>query len=292
MLTLGEATTEYVLKRLERREIRPRTGVTYAETLKLMALFVGKDTPLDEVTVDQLRGWFAELATHVQTATLHLRISTVKTFFAWWIQEEVLDRNPAWRIKLPKKPKSVPRTIPDEQVSAAFALAEDLRDEAIVALMVHCSCRAGEVAGIEMGDVDLNNRALRIVEGKGGEQRMVPIGPEAWSILSRFISERGRGSGHLIQSYSRKYAHSHDGLSPAYVSKLARDTLRRADVAESGHAYRHTFAAAMLEAGATIREVQKALGHKNISNTEIYTPFVTMKELRPYAGQKTYRLAS
>jgi site-specific recombinase XerD len=141
--------------------------------------------------------------------------------------------------------------------------------------------RAIEVANLQMGDVDMATRTM-VVTGKGGHSRVLPVTSTMMGALSSFLTERGKDSGALVQSYQRSYASDSDGLSAKVVARFAGEAIKRAGVNESGHVLRHTFAHRMIDAGADIRDVQMALGHASIVTTQVYLGYTALGDLRGF----------
>ncbi len=281
-LTVGAASTRYVMQRWDRQEISKETRRSFRETLRLFAETVGHDRLLDQVKPRNLDVWIKGMANRqVAAATIRLRIGTVKGFFRWAVLEGHAKKDPTIGLRLPKPVRTVPRSLSDDQIALALERCVDARERLIVLLMREEGLRAIEVANLQMGDIDMAARTM-VVKGKGGHSRVLPVTSTMMGALSSFLTERGRDSGALIQSYQRSYASDNDGLSAKVVARFASEAIKRSGVKESGHALRHTFAHRMIDAGASIRDVQLALGHASIVTTQVYLGHAALGDLRGF----------
>lgn len=289
MSTVGQVCDHYVESRWLRQEISKETRRSFRETLRLFSQFVGTETAIAKVDRAEVERWLGHLSRTCTEATVRLRLSTLKGMYQWAVIEGHVKRDPTCGIRGPKKPRSVPRCLSDEDAEKVLAGAKDIRELLVLTLMLDEGLRAGGVANLQLADVDLSANTLRVVE-KGGHTRILPLTAEAKRVLERYVADvRGRRSGPLLLTYKRSYAQTGDGLSARYVSRLASIAIKRAGVRESGHALRHTMAHGMIQAGATIRDVQTALGHVSMSTTQIYTPFANLVQLERVMGRKGRR---
>lgn len=276
-LTFSEASYRYWKGRADRGEILPASVRSFRQTFRLFSHHLGPNTPLKSVTRHNVERW-VELM-DVQTTTVLLRLTTLRGFFRWALMEGLVARDVTVGIRLPRKPHAVPRGLTSTQAGAVLAEVADARDRLIVLLMLEEGLRAGGVASLEMGDIDLGAGTMIVTE-KGGHSRVLPITDAVRVALDAYLAERGKRAGPLIQSYRNGR-----GISAAHVSRMAGWAIKRAGVSESGHALRHTFAHEMIDAGANLRAVQTALGHTSIMTTQIYLAHAAVGELRNFMGR-------
>jgi len=282
-MLLGEAVELYVRARVDRREVRPETARVFREALRPFAAAVGAHRRLDSVERADLQAWLAGL--RVAPATVRLRLSTVHGFFSWCVIEGHAERDPTAGLRGPRKPRSVPRSLSDAQVARVLGADLTLREAVLVRLMLDEGLRAQEVAGLELADADLAQRTLVVRHGKGGHERVLPLTDACAQSIEDYLGERGRGAGELVLSETNKRSMVGSGLNPHSTAKLVAEVLARAGVNETGHALRHTFARRLLDAGASLRDVQTALGHASIATTQVYLPFSGVIDLRRYMGE-------
>lgn len=231
-----------------------------------------------------LRGWLAtgqtEDGERWSAATLSRRVAAVRTFYRWLVREGVLASSPAERLSGPKVPKSVPRFL---EIPEAAEVVEDptqtgrlrLRNQALLELMYGAGLRVGEAVSVDVADVELDQRMVR-VRGKGDKERVVPFGPPAAEAIRAWLIE-GPREGALFRN--------RDGgrLSARSAWRIVRDA--GASHGQSGlhpHMLRHSCATHLLEGGADLRSIQEQLGHASLSTTQRYTHVDTAHLLRVY----------
>lgn len=211
--------------------------------------------------------------------TQYGQLVTVRLFFRWLVREKFLLFNPASEIELPKLPRQLPRTVLSvaeaETVLAAIDLGKSLglRDRAIVETLYSTGMRRKELAALTLHDIDFGRGTVMIRQGKGGKDRVTPIGERALLWLRKYFAEL---RPHLVRGADPGVLFVHqDGsaITAPAVSRLMRDAIRKAALGKDGscHVFRHTAATLMLENGADIRFIQAMLGHETLQTTQIYT---------------------
>lgn len=283
-MTLGECAREYINSRWSRGEISSETRRSFRESLSILRSALGDTRRLSSIERRDVERWLGSM--NCSPATVRLRLSTVRGMFKWAVVEGYAKTDPTIGIRGPKKPRSVPRGLSSVDVDALLTTARDARERLLLMLMVEEGLRSVEISRLQMGDLDLGGRTM-IVRGKGGHSRVLPITDTAGAALTAYLAERGRGSGSLLKSYQRSWASEDDGLSAKYVARIAGDAFRRAGIDESGHALRHTFAHGLIDAGASIRDVQGALGHASMTTTQVYLGHAEVAQLRNFMGKRT-----
>ncbi|UDY35696.1 tyrosine-type recombinase/integrase [Dermatobacter hominis] len=282
--TLVEA---YLQERVDRKLMNEKSarGVGYA------LLQLGRahgDRPvgdLDDQTVDRYLDHYADAA----PATLRRVIAAATGWVKWLRHRGVLDRDPFWNVEKPSLPRYLPRALDAAQVRAVFQACTNPRDTLVVSLMVNEGLRCVEVSRLQVGDLDLRSRTMRI-HGKGDHERMLPITDESWSCLRIYLETFELVGGPLL----RDIRWGERGLTAQWVSDLVRGLMTDAGVKRgrydrvSAHSLRHTAATDMLRNGAHVRDVQHALGHANLKTTETYMPLV-VNDLRSAMNGRSYR---
>jgi len=154
-----------------------------------------------------------------------------------------------------------------------------------VLLEVQEGLRACEVARLELGDIDFDEREI-LVHGKGQRERLLPISAQTWAALEEYLTDQPAKTGPLIRSYSEPLK----GISAAHVQHLVQGWLRLVGITSGGgHGLRHTMATTLLrEQRADIRDVQMALGHATLTSTQVYLPFSDAKRLRKLMDGRWY----
>jgi site-specific recombinase XerD len=232
-----------------------------------------------------LRRYAAYLGTcRYAPATAARKLSAVRGAYAWMADRGAVERSPAVLVPGPRRTRTLPATLSGDEVerlldAPAGTEPRDLRDRALLELLYGCGLRAAEACALELRDVRLDDELVRVT-GKGGKQRVVPLGGAAQAALERYLA-RGRprlaaagASGRLFLSVRGR------PLSPSDVRRALQAALRRAGIAQrSPHALRHTFATHLLEGGADLRSIQDMLGHASVGTTQVYT-HVSVRHLR------------
>ena len=254
----------------------PRTVEAYRRDLARLSEFLGK--PIGKATVEELERYTAQLrADGLAATTIARRTAASRTFFRHLQLLGVRDDNPAAELKLPRRARKLPRTLSPGEAERLIAAANGitpraLRDRALVELLYGAGLRVSEAVGLEKGGVDLDDRLVRVT-GKGGKERVVPVGRPAVDALQRYLA---RGRPYLDRRHRPELFLNAKGggLTRTGAFLILR---RLADVAglEPGrvhpHLLRHSFATHLLEGGADLRTVQELLGHADLGTTELYT---------------------
>lgn len=271
-MLVGEIVEPYVRGRVRRGEIRPLTARNLRMVLGQFAQV--NRVPVGSLSKRHVLRWLDSVE-HLAQSTRRNRLTVVRSFCGWLVQEELVRRDPCRQIKPLREPRRVPRALSGEQVAAILGACPDTRARAAVLLMVQLGLRRGEVARLEVGDFDMSNR-LVTVSGKGGHMRVLHITEQARRAVSEHLAVHGDVAGPLLRSYQ----HPTRGLHPETVSTIVRRAMQDAGVKRSprdgvsAHALRHSALTDMLRNGAHIRDVQAVAGHQHLSTTEVYIPLL------------------
>ncbi len=233
---------------------------------------------LAQVTTADVQGHLARRleagASPRSTARL---LSTLRRFYGWLVRTRRIAADPVALIEAPKLGRPLPDTLTEAEVEALLAAPDvatpvGLRDRAMLEVLYATGLRVSELVGLRPGEVNLHQGLVRI-RGKGGKERLVPLGEEAQAWLVRYLRE---GRPALV---ARQEAET------IFVSNRGRPITRqafwyriKAHAAAAGihkplspHTLRHAFATHLLNHGADLRVVQMLLGHSDLSTTQIYT---------------------
>jgi integrase/recombinase XerD len=254
----------------------PRTVEAYRRDLTAVAKRLGH--PLGRATVDELERYLAELRAHgLSPATIARRAAALRSFFRHQTLLGARGDNPAAELELPRRIRRLPRTLSAAEAerlveAAAGTQPRDLRDRALVELLYGAGLRVSEAVSLERGGVDLEGRLVRCT-GKGGKERVVPIGRQAAEALRRYLA---RGRPFLDRRHRPELFLNAKGgpLTRAGAFLILRRLAARAGLEPERihpHLLRHSFATHLLEGGADLRSVQEMLGHADLATTELYT---------------------
>jgi len=276
----------------------PRTVEAYRRDLTVLAEYLGK--PVTKASLEELERYTASMrADGLAATTIARRTAAARSFFRHQQLLGARGDNPAAAVKLPRRAKPLPKTLSPGEAERLIEAAKgtqprNLRDQALVELMYGAGLRVSEAVGLEKSGVDLDDRFVRVT-GKGGKERVVPIGRHAADAVRRYLS---RGRPYLDRRHRPELFLNAKGgpLTRAGAFLILR---RLAEVAGLDptrvhpHILRHSFATHLLEGGADLRSVQEMLGHADLSTTELYTHVsdTRRRELyfraHPHARRKT-----
>jgi integrase/recombinase XerD len=211
------------------------------------------------------------------TATIHRKSACLRSFYRHLRREGLRDSDPTATLSAPRRTRKLPHVLTRGEIDRLLAQPRgtepaDLRDRALLELMYASGLRASEAIGLDLGDVDLDERVLR-ARGKGSKERVVPIGAAAVSAL-RVYQERGRPRLVRGRPESHLFVNFRGGsLTRQGLYKIVRRHALTAGLADrmSPHTLRHTFATHLLAGGCDLRSVQEMLGHADVSTTQLYT---------------------
>jgi integrase/recombinase XerD len=211
------------------------------------------------------------------TATIHRKTACLRSFYRHVRREGLLDRDPTATLSPPRRSRKLPHVLTRGEIDRLLSQPRGtepaaLRDRALLELMYACGLRASEAIGLELTDVDLEERVLR-ARGKGSKERVVPIGQAAVRAV-RIYLERGRPVLVKGAPESRVFVNFRGGgLTRQGLYKIVRRHAVTAGLADriSPHTLRHTFATHLLAGGCDLRSVQEMLGHADVSTTQLYT---------------------
>jgi integrase/recombinase XerD len=265
----------------------PRTVDAYRRDLERLRAFLEK--PVSRASVADIECYAAAMrAEGLSSATLARRIASTRTFFGHMQLIGARPDNPAAAVALPRRVRRLPRTLSQGEVARLIEAASGvapraLRDRALVELLYGAGLRVSEAVGLERGAIDLDERAVRVL-GKGGRERVVPVGRDAVTALRRYL---GRGRPHLDRRHRPELFLNAKGgaLTRAGAFLILRRLAGAAGLEPDRvhpHLLRHSFATHLLEGGADLRSVQEMLGHADLGTTELYTHVSDARRRRLY----------
>lgn len=273
---------EDFLQHLEvERNLSSRTLIAYRCDLQQFFDFLQKEQDVtgggDALTqIDSLflRRYLARLHQINSRTSIGRKLSALRTFFRYLVRQGTLDASPADSLSTPRREKYLPKIMSVDEVTHFLdhphgkLNPQGVRDQAIFELLYSSGLRVGELTGLDVSSVDLNQHLIRVM-GKGNKERLVPIGQVATLAIQKYLESRGkvvaeaplflnarngRLSARSVQRHMKKYL---------FLSGLRTDA--------SPHSLRHSFATHLLDGGADLRAIQELLGHVSLSTTQKYT---------------------
>ena len=281
------ASIDHFLGYLEgERGCSHQTLRAYATDLTRFALFVDPDDDDFDpasVTMLQLRHYLAHLrAQGAARTTVARKVASLRSFYRFLLREGVVSHNPASDLTLPRREKRLPVFLDEAEVVRLLETPDPAdpagrRDRAILEMLYSTGMRIGELAGVNLEDVDLLAEVVK-ARGKGKKERLVPLGRAAVQALQDYLAVRGDAAGGRRTDRRALFVNKAGGrLSERGVRRIFDKHARAAGLGRnvSPHTLRHSFATHMLNRGADLRAVQELLGHASLASTQIYTHVTT-----------------
>ena len=237
---------------------------------------------LSSIDLPMLRSWLAAMTQAGRSrSTIARRAAAARAFCAWAARTGRIPLDPALRLASPRRNTTLPGVLGKAQAQALLAVAEvaaddgdplHLRDLAALELLYGSGIRVGELVGLDVDDIDLERRSVRVL-GKGAKERVVPFGVPAalavkdWLEQGRpLLADESSGPALLLGRRGRR-------ANQRQVRAVVHALVSHVDGADDigPHGLRHSAATHLLEGGADLRSVQELLGHATLQTTQIYT---------------------
>ena len=260
------------------------TLAAYRSDLVLFAGWLdGRGMSLSDVREADVDAWLAHLHTRaekVRPTTLRRFQASLRRFYRWLIEQGRISTDPLLNIQLPVMAERFPKTLSEKNIEDLLAAPDvntplGLRDRALLEVVYATGLRVSELVGLKLFNISLNDRVVRTF-GKGGKERLVPLGAIAadwvqrWTREGRPVLLKGKASDFVFVTGRR----NSDGMTRQMAWTLIKKHALTAGIPRekiSPHVLRHAFATHLLNHGADLRVVQLLLGHADISTTQIYT---------------------
>ena len=265
------------------RNLSPRSCSAYVRDLLSFCAFLRQDADeeadlavlLSWVTRAQVRRWLAQLRRSQKKVTIARKVSALRGFYAYATRRLGLDANPFDSVRRPGVESRLPGVMDIDDLyhfleSISGLGWMDHRNLAIFELLYSCGLRISELTGIDMPDIDLEKGLVRVL-GKGGKERIVPVGTKALRAVGRYLQQREEvAKENETAVFLNRYG---SRITPRSVQRHMKNLLLAAGLssASTPHSLRHSFATHLLDNGADLRAIQELLGHVSLSTTQKYT---------------------
>ncbi len=288
-------TLEEFLQHLRRRDVSRHTVTAYEHDVFTFLTHTSRirQKPLDalspaDVDAFAIRAFLGDLhKQRISASSSARKLSAIRTFVKFLRREDLIEDDPASLVAAPKKPQTIPSHLTVDEMSRLLEMPDSSsplgrRDRAILELFYASGLRLSELVGVDMEDVNLSGRMVRVL-GKGRKQRLVPFNTSTADALRAWLKDRsmtgqraeGKGQTRQARGASAPLFLNYRGgrLSTRSVDRLVRRyvALCGAKFGISPHALRHSFATHLLANGADLRAIQELLGHARLSTTQRYT---------------------
>jgi site-specific recombinase XerD len=249
-----------------------RAGMSQAEALRASTF-----PALESATESDVRRYVMECSGERKFAAVSVlrKVSSLRQFFAFLRRERIRTDNPAADLPRLKKPKSLPKVLNVDEVErlleTSVAGKNDflrLRDRAIKECLYGSGIRRFELVGLNLQDVDLERRMMRVTYGKGNKQRLVLLSDAAADAMRMYLGVRPRTTDEAFFLSSRKKRISESTVYHVFKTHLKLSGLRQD---ATPHTMRHSFGTHLVEGGADLMTVKELMGHESTATTQIYT---------------------
>lgn len=223
------------------------------------------------ITNHDVRGYLKYLdSCNLKNSTISRRISTLRTFYNYLVDENIVENNVFHNVKNPKLEKKLPNYLNYNEMeelleSIDISTTEGLEKRLLIEMFYSTGCRVSEMINVKISDIDFTNKTIRIM-GKGSKERIVYFGDYASKYLENYLSKVKCDKYLFTNKKGEK-------LTINEVEQIVKDIMKHISIKThvTPHTLRHTFATHLLNNGADIKTVQELLGHANLSTTGIYT---------------------
>ena len=253
--------------------------VAYENDLNRFINFVYFEDEKNKIDSSYIQNYISQLVDlPLEISTLQRNLSALRSFFSYLIDEKIININPTELIDIPKKTRSLPEVLTQNEINILFNSINTnnpigIRDRAMFELLYSSGLRVSEMTSIKIIDFLDDNEWLRVF-GKGSKERLVPLGKEALKWINFYLNNsrnylfnKNKKNDFLFINFRG------DGISRKGVWMLLKKYVSLSKITKniSPHSLRHSFATHLIEGGMDLRAVQELLGHSDISTTSIYT---------------------
>ncbi len=251
----------------------------------IISFLIWLDSDCLKVDLNKLREYqhFIQRFNYKKTTILR-KIASIRGFYKYLYREKYVDINPADSLIAPKKGKSLPKFLTDDEMekildNVDISTPAGFRNKTILELLWATGMRVSELSGLNFGDLELDNNEIKVF-GKGAKERIVLVSNRAKKYLEQYIKTarplvKGVNGINIDESDSSPVFINNTGyrLQTKTIRNVINQVVDKIQLPKhvTPHMFRHSFATKMLENGADLRIVQELLGHASISNTQIYT---------------------
>lgn len=283
---MNKPTADFIYHLKYDRNYSDQTIVSYRRDIEKFFDFINNEGVLfDKVDTQIIRNFLSvELSNGVSKRSCKRRLCSLKHFYKFLVSRGLAEDNPFLFVSSPKTEKKFPHVLYKEQIFSIFELNRQrqdemmIRDQAIIELLYFSGIRVAELVNIDVQDINVKTRALRIKKGKGGKERIVPFSRDCSKTVGEYLSDlrpvllsrntnpRKITAALFLNADGEKLT----TRGVEYILDRIQEITGK-DIGLHPHALRHSFATHLLENGADIREIQELLGHASINATQVYT---------------------
>lgn len=259
----GRDAMQFFHDHLERNRYSLRTVESYQALLGLFFKFFNDRNP-DDISQNDVADFMNDfiIRNGFSSSYQNQMISAIKMYYDESGRGKIIPQF----LERPRRSRALPKVFSKEEVSRILNSARNIKHKLLLWMIYACGLRRSEVTNIRVDDIDRSRNIIHIREGKGGNDRIVPVSPKVWEKLDEYLESYTPVKYLFEGQHGGKY-------SVESVYNVFRQALKRAGIRkEVGvHCLRHSYATHLHESGLDIRYIQELLGHKSTRTTEIYT---------------------
>jgi len=268
-------------RHLKRRNYSPHTVKYYLNILKQFVLWL--DVAIEQATDKKIDAYIDYLHDkRLQPASINCYLAIIRVFYSYLkYEEDIKLTNPVKAGKDLRVAQPLPRALREDHVEQFFGVIKSKRDWAMFRLMLRCGLRVEEVADLTLGAIDLKQRRLMVLNGKGSKDRVVYISDDAAEALDAYLKLR-RHSRMKKVFLVEKGDYKGKPISVRGIQKRIEYYAKKSGITVCCHRLRHTMATQLLNAEAEVETIQDLLGHNWITTTQRYCKVSNVKVQRDY----------
>ncbi|TQR21784.1 tyrosine-type recombinase/integrase [Psychrobacillus vulpis] len=236
-----------------------------------------------QITTNDIREYLASFP-KAKMSTISTKLSVLKSFFGWLVNEEVILRNPTAKIRPPKKEKRLPKGLSIEELEKVRESCETLRQRALIEVFYSTGCRLAELAAMNKSDINIQSMSMKVI-GKGDKERIVYLSFKALYHLKKYLNSRSDDVDALFVTTRKPYRRMGHRAIQREIDKI--ETASNISKKLHPHIMRHTFATLSTDAGIELADLQHLMGHSNPGTTLIYA---NVSEERKQQAFKKYHV--
>ncbi len=248
----------------------------YALELRIFAEHIAK--PVEDITTGDIRAYLGRFS-HLKMSSIAKKLSVLKSFFGWLSDEEIISRDPARRIKPPKKEQRLPKALTIEELEMLREACKTYRERALIEVLYATGGRLSEIQALNKNDINYQTMSARVI-GKGNKEREVYLSYKALYHLKKYLMSRLDDEPALFITERRPYRR----VSNRAIQREIKVIAERSGIQKNVHPHtmRHTFATLTLNNGADLSSIQALLGHTDPSTTQVYAQVTESRKKEAY----------
>jgi len=268
-------------RHLKRRNYSPHTVKYYLNILKQFVIWL--DVAIEQITDKKIDAYIDYLHDkRMQPASINCYLAIIRVFYSYLkYEEQVKLTNPVKAGRRLRVPKPLPRPLREDQIDPFFDVIKSKRDWAMFRLMLRCGLRVEEVSDLTLGAIDLKQRRIMVLNGKGSKDRVVYMSDDAAEALDAYLKLR-RHSRMKKVFLVEKGDYKGKPISVRGIQKRIEYYAKKSGITVCCHRLRHTMASQLLNAEAEVETIQDLLGHNWITTTQRYCKLSNVKVKKDY----------